>query len=213
MTQESSGQIRNLTRLGNGRQEPSLGFYGEQLVSQLLPKYAHLSAYGKLFAFDMSAGTAKAPVVAMPTTSPEWGFYNASAKLHLIPIMVAISLASGTAGLGLSIVMATAKGPQTAVSANYTGAIVSALDGSNDAPEAYITNNPTLIGGTPAWVPMALTPVNSIANDGVGEGLVAWPEGLFTAKPNGGMVAVEVVGEVGTTALYDIAVICAQLEL
>jgi len=213
MTQQSSGVVRAITRLGAGSHEPSLGFYGENLVSQLLPKYAHLSAYGKLFAFDMSAGTAKAPVVAMPTTSPEWGLYNSSNTDHLIPILVSVSLQGGTAGLGLSVVMATALGPQTVVSADYSGTVKSALDGSNDAPEAFLTNNPTLIGGTPAWVSMAATKVNSIAVNGVGEGLVARPDGMFTAQPNRGMVAVEVVGETGTAALFDIMIIAAQVKL
>lgn len=209
-----TGVVRQIQRFSPGAQ-PGIGMdeYGNATVTQVLPRFAKLAAAGKLFAVDMHAGTAKAPVVAAPTTSPEWGLYNYSPNESLVVIQAACNLKSGTAGLGLSLMMATAIGPQTAVTANYTGTIVSCLDGSGKTPAFFLGNNPTLINGTPAWAVLEGTKVNTVATDSVGDSLVAWPEGLFVARPNGGMVAMEVVGETGTTALFTVSFIVAMIDL
>lgn len=207
-------RTRRVTYIGpNATSESTLDEFGSQQVSNLLPPYARLAAAGKIYVADMSGGTAKAPVTAMPTTSPEWGLYNASETDTLIPLSVSVNLVSGTAGLGLSIAVATALGAQTAVSSNYSGAIISCTDGSNDSSEAYIDNNPTLIGGTPAWFAVEGTKVNTVATDSVGDTITANLDGKWIAKPNGRMVAFEVVGETGTTALFDIQIVFAMVQL
>ena len=66
------GEVRRIgIRLFNGG-KLGLDEFGNVSISKMLPDYARLSAGGKLFAMDLHAGTAKAPVVAAPTTSPEW---------------------------------------------------------------------------------------------------------------------------------------------
>lgn len=205
-------KIRRITRM-TGSQPAGADPFGNVLVSQWLPPYAELAAAGKLFAADTSAGTAKAPVVAPPTTSPEWGMYNASATESLVVLEVGFSIKSGTQGLGLAILGASALGPQTVVSADYTAAIKSCLDGTRRQPDAYITNNPTLIGGTPSWLVLANDPGNVVAQVNIGSGLVAKVDGKLIARPNGGMVAFELFGAVGTTALFTISVLFAMLDL
>lgn len=183
---------------------------GDLRVAQYLPPYAMLCAAGKVFAFDMSGGTAKAPVAAMPTTSPEWGIYNANTSKSIVLLRVGVISESGTLGLGLAVVCASAIGPQTAVSANYTSSVVSCLDGTAKVPLAYLTNNPTLIGGTPAWVAFAAG-VQTATID-VGSGRAFLVDGLVIAPPKG-MIGIEVVGPVGTTALWDINVVIAEIDL
>ena len=188
--------------------------FGGLVTSEFLPKYARLAAAGKLYAVDMHAGTAIAPVTAAPTTSPQWGLYNPSTTESLIVIQAAVTLKSGTAGLGLTMMMAAARGPQTAVSADYAGTIKSCTNGSQQQPDFFLTSNPTLVGGTPAWSVLRATAVNTVATDSVGDGLVADNlEGIFIAKPNGGMVAMEVVGETGASALFTVSFIVAMLLL
>jgi hypothetical protein len=206
------GLVRRIQTIGGGNAQPSLDEFGGSVVSKLLPDYARLCAAGKVFAVDMSAGTAKAPVTAYPTTSPEWGLYNSSTKESLVPLHVAATLISGTAGLGLSIAMATAIGDQTLVSADYAGTIKTCLDGSQRKPDAFLANNPTLVGGTPAWVALEGTKVNSVATNSVADSLVADPKGMFVARPKGA-IGIEVVGETGTSALFAVQVIFAMLEL
>lgn len=192
---------------------PTQGQYGDLHMTQFLPPYARLALEGALFAIDMSGGTAKAPVTAMPTTSPEWGLYNASSDKHMIVLRAICNLASGTAGLGLSICGTVAIGQQTAVSADYTGTVKSCLNGSQGQPDVWLANNPTLIGGTPAWHAFEGTKVNTVGTNSVGDTLVAKIDGMLVAPPNGYMAAFEVVGETGTTALYDVQFIVAMLKL
>lgn len=208
-----TGAIRRIARLSGGDYALGQDEFGNLTVSQALPKYARLAAAGKLFVLDMHAGTAKAPVTAAPTTSPEWGLYNASESESLVLLKVGCSLKSGTAGLGLEIMGAAAIGKQTAVTSDYTSAVKSCCDGSQRKPDAFLTNNPTLVGGTPGWLILENTKVNSVGNDGVGEGLVADVDGALIARPGGGMVAIEIVGETGTTALYTVSFLVAMLEL
>lgn len=204
--------VRRIQRL-TGSHPLGMDEFGNLLSTDSQLGYARLAAAGLLYAVDMHAGTAKAPVVAMPTTSPEWGLYNASPDKTLVVLKAACSLKSGTAGLGLALVGAAALGPQTVVSADYASTIKTCRDGSQRKPELFLANNPTLIGGTPAWEVLDATRVNTVATDSVGDGLVADVKGSIIARPNGGMAAFEVVGETGTTALFTVSFLVAMLDL
>jgi len=65
----------------------------------------------------------------------------------------------------------------------------------------------------PAWSVIAASPVSDIASDSVGTGLSAWVDGAFIAAPDGRGIALEVVGETGSSALFTISCIFAMLEL
>lgn len=207
------GLIRRLERLAGGDHPVGQDEFGNLTVTQALPEFARLAAAGKLFSVDMTAGTSKIPVTAAPTSSPEWGLFNASESETLVVLELGCSLESGVAGLGLAIMAASAIGPQTQVSSDYANTVKSCLDGSTRQPEFYLADNPTLIGAVPSWSIVAQTPVNSIGNDGVGEGLTAKVHGAFVARPRGGMVAFEIVGETGTAAKFDVSAIVAMLDL
>ena len=210
---EISGVIRRIAAGLSGKQPVGLDEFGNLSFSKALPDYARLAAAGKLFAVDMHAGTGKAPAIAAPTTSPEWGLYNASPTETLVVLEAAFTLKSGTNGLGLALMGASALGPQTAVSADYTGTIKTCLDGSKKAADFYLTNNPTLIGNTPALHILAADDGSTIAQVQVGSGLVRDVAGKYIARPNGGMVAFEVISLAGSTPLFTVSFIVAMLEL
>lgn len=202
--------VRRLARI-TGSTQPSLGEFGELLVSLLLPQYAKLNLAGKLFGFDTSGGTAQAPQTTVPTTTAEWTLYNNSQNEVLIPLHVAVIMEAGTSGLGLSIIGAAAIGKQTAVTSNYASTIMSAMDGSQRSPAAYLDNASTLVGGTPAWVTLKSTDMQGVAGDAV-EGLAAdHLDGLIVARP-GGAAAFDVIGETGTTALFYLQGIFAMID-
>ena len=194
-----------------GDDKIGLDEFGNISISKGLPDYARLAAAGKLFAVDMHAGTAKAPVAAAPTTSPEWGLYNASSDEMLVVIEAACTIKSGTQGLGLALMGAAAIGDQTLVSADYTAAVKTCMDGTQRKPDFYLTNNPTLVGATPAWHVLAAD-IGSTAAINVGSGLVKRVDGMLACRPKG-MVAFEVVGNVGTTALFTVSFVVAMLGL
>ena len=183
------------------------------MVSQLLPPYALLAASGALYAIDMSAGTPVTPVIAAPVASPQWGLYNNSATLSMIVLRASSTLVSGTAGLGAGLMGTTAIGAQTAVTADYAGTIKSCLNGDGSSPPVFLDDNPTLIGGTPAWFAFNGTKVNSIAIVSVGDAIVANVDGMIVAPPNGHMAAFELVGLQGTSALWDFQAIIAMVDL
>ena len=209
---ELKGTVRRIGQRLFGDASIGLDEFGSLSISKGLPDYARLAAAGKLFAVDMHAGTAKAPVVAAPVASPEWGLYNTSNDESLVVIQAACTIKSGTQGLGMALMGAAAIGDQTLVSTDYTGTIKNCLDGSRKMPDFVLTNNPTLVGGTPAWHVLAADTGNGIAQVNIGSGLVAKLDGLLIARPKG-MVAFEVVGPTGTTALFTVSFVVAMLNL
>lgn len=207
--------IRARTRRIDRRVADELGLdeFGNLSISKGLPDFARLVAAGKIFIVDMHAGTAKAPAVAAPTTSPEWGLYNASPHESLVVLEAACTIKSGTQGLGLALMGAAALGKQTEITTDYAGTIKTCCDGSPRKPDFYLTNNPTLVGGTPAWHVLAAEPGNTIAQVNIGSGLVADVNGKLIARPGGGMTAFEVIGPTGTAALFTVSFLVAMIDL
>ncbi len=189
---------------------------GDLRIAQYLPPFAMLCAAGKVFAFDMSAGTAQAPDTAVPTTSPEWSIYNASPEggEHIVLLHVGVLLTVGTMGLGLSVLATAGIGDQTAQVANYASAVVSCLDGSARTPDAFIANNKAIIGTQPSWqVLKAKDTTATGVPDAFGIGVVAKADGLISAPPLSS-IFVAIVGLAGaTTPLFDTTIVIAQVRL
>ncbi len=189
---------------------------GDLRISQYLPPFAMLCAAGKVFAFDMTAGTAKQPDTAVPTDSPEWSIYNANPEggPHLVLLHVGVSLASGSAGYGLAILAASGVGEQTAQVADYTSAIVSCLDGTAKKPNAFIANNISIIGTQPSWIALDAQDITDRgATSAIGQGCVARVDGLVSAPPESS-IFIAVVGLAAATApLFDITLIVAEVLL
>jgi len=205
-------KIRAIQRGTTTEIDAKAGQGGDLGMSQFLPPFAQLCAAGAVFAFDMTAGTSKIPVAAFPTTSPEWGIYNANAGggKHLVLLRVAALQTSGTAGTGIVVGCATGKAAATLVSANYSATIVSCLDGTSKTPNAFLANNPTIVGGTPAWV--YFDPSDSVASGPIGKGVVAKVDGLIIAPP-GGELFIEIVAPLGGACLYACTAVIAEVQL
>ena len=195
----------------DAQKAPSLDPYGAMQVSQLLPPLAQLNSMGALYIVEAHAGTAVAPVVAPPTTSPQWGLYNYSADKRLYLLRVSVGSKSGTTGLGLSIFGAAAIGPQTQDATDYAGTIKTCCNGSLAKPEVVLADNPTLLGDTPGYHIWECTRLDETANIAIYGGLAAQIDGALLAEPRGGMVAIEVVGATGTTALFTPSFLIALL--
>lgn len=199
-------------RSGGGGEEVAIKASrdGDMRIAQYLPPYAMLAAAGKVFAVDMSGGTAQAPSVAPVTTTAEWTLYNANDTKHIVLLFAASIMLDGIAGVGHSIMIAAAKGAQTVVNSNYAGTIITCTDGSQNKPNFYLDNNTTLVGGTPSWLFAAS--YDQLAVDGVGEGVVVWIDGYVVAPP-GGSICIQPVGETGTAGLYSIQMFVAEVEM
>uniref|UniRef100_A0A6M3J2G5 Uncharacterized protein n=1 Tax=viral metagenome TaxID=1070528 RepID=A0A6M3J2G5_9ZZZZ len=183
---------------------------GELRVTQYLPAYANLVAAGKVFGFESSAGTAKGPVTAVPTTTATWSLYNASTTAHIVILRVAFAAVSGTMGLGAAIVGTVAIGNQTAEVAKYTSSVVGCLDGTAKTPDAFFANATTLVGTQSPWIFLAARDMLAVV--AVGAGLVADVDGLMVVPPKG-CAGFDILAPAGTSALFDCSIIAAQLVL
>ncbi len=217
MSFELEGIVRKVTEvIGLGRRTLTLGDYGEAVASQLLPPYAKLVASGQVFILEALGSTGKAPVQAAPALSPEWGVYNANPDggKSLVLIMAGVSLISGTSALGIGIWVGSALGPQTVVSTDYaTGAtaVKTCADGTQRKPQAFLTNNPTLIGGTPAYMTIAGS-FDTTTTSTVGSSIMGWADGLIVAPPKG-IIVLEVGAPTGSTALFAPFFVVAEVQL
>lgn len=202
-------------RSGGSGEEVSIksSLDGDLRIAQYLPPYAMLVAAGLVYSFDTSAGTAKAPDIAPVTTTAMWGIYNANSTKHLVLLHVGVALKGGVAGLGLCIMAASGIGAQTVINTNYStgsAAVISCLDGTNKQPNAFIQNAITLVGGTPSWCTLAAS--DQLSSNGVGNGMVVRPDGYIIAPPQG-IIAIDIVGETGASALFWINIVVAEIEL
>ena len=201
--------------IGKGLARLTLGDYGEPLVSPLLPPYAKLVSTGQVFILEALGSTGKAPVQAAPSTSPEWGVYNANPDggKSLVLLAAGVTLNSGTSALGIGIWVASAVGVQTEVTVDYStgaAAVKTCADGSQNVIQAFLTNNPTLIN-TPAYMSIAGSFDTTTAST-IGSSIIGWVDGMIVAPPKG-IIALEVGAPTGSTALFAPFFVVAEVQL
>ncbi|KKM63815.1 hypothetical protein LCGC14_1507720 [marine sediment metagenome] len=211
------GTVRAVAEtIGKGIRSLTLGLYGEVVASQLLPPYAKLVASGQVFILEALSSTGKAPVQAAPVASPEWGVYNANPDggKSLVLIQAGVMLNSGTSALGIGIFVASAIGPQTVVTTDYStgaAAIKTCADGTPKKPAAFLINNPTLLGDTPAYTTLVGSFDTTTAST-AGSSIVGWVDGLIVAPPKG-ILCLEVGAPAGSTALFAPFFVVAEVQL
>ena len=172
--------------------------------------YGALAAARSIFCGNSLAGTAIAPEVAPPTTSPAWMLWNGEGvggKSYVLLECAAV-LISGVAGLGLSLMGGVGLSAETVNPTNYSGAVIGSTSGGVGS-KARIGQNVTLLS-TPAY--NILKTADQTSSNGVGNGVEANLEGKYVVPP-GFAFALEVVGETGTTALFAVSFLWAEIQL
>lgn len=203
-------KVRAIRRGTSAEVDVQAGQGGDLSVSLLLPPYAQLSAAGKVFGIESTAGTALPPVNVVPTTTATWALYNANSSAHLVILKAACAAQSGTLGLGGALVGTVTIGDQTALVANYSGVIVGCLDGTAKQPNAFLDDAISLVGTQSPWVVLAARDMLAVV--AVGAGLVADVDGMMVVPPKG-IAGFDVLAPTGTTALFDISIIFAEIQL
>jgi hypothetical protein len=189
---------------------PSAGSHGGLDVEPILPQYLRLATARRLFVAGTGAGTAVAPVAAMPTTAAAWALYNSHATRHLVPLKIACYSVSGTLGLGMTLLVANSTAAQGAALTKYTNSTISGVTpGSIAVPGGIFASGATL-AGAPSWLPLASRDQASAVS--VGSGLVADCEGIFAIPPLYAM-GVQVLAPLGTTALFGVSILWAEVDL
>ena len=184
---------------------------GSLLVANGHAPYSVLAATRSVFSGNTFAGTAKAPVAAPPTTSPEWMLWNGEAAGGKSYVMLEASCVSisGTLGLGLAIMGGVGTIAETVNPTAYASSVIAGTAGSVGTSNARIVNNPTILS-TPAYHTLATR--DQVSAVSVGSGLTADLAGKYIVPPGFGF-AFEVVAPAGTNALFAVSFVWAQLQL
>jgi hypothetical protein len=190
---------RTLGRISGESVQAGGDSMGNQRVVLANAEYAELSIARKIYVANSFAGTAKAPVAAPPTTSPEWALWNGDATKTLIMLSCGIISISGTLGLGLSMLGAvTIQAQLDATMSAYASSVIKGASGQAGDANVRVVNNPTILG-TPAWDVLAAR--DQVSAVSVGSGLQVDLKGAFIVPPQFAF-CLEVLAPPGTAALF-----------
>lgn len=186
-----------------------LSQHRSQFVSQLEPKYLELARAKRLYGANSAAGTAKAPLTALPTTTATWMIYNPTTSSRvLIPLKAYCWSVSGTLGLDMGMALAI---PPTVVATpptKYSSSVIHPLNPGAQTTTAIFGQGVTV--AAPVWS-IAATRTQPAAI-GIGSGLVADLDGMYIIEPGFGLGGA-VVAPTGTTALFGFGFTWAELDL
>lgn len=204
------GSVRRVTRM-SGVNDISLDEFGNLRVDKYLPDYAQLTKQRRVFCATTGAGTAIAPVTAMPTTAATWALFNgeaATGKSYAVLSAFAYSV-SGTLGLGMALLGTVAIAPVTGTKPTaYASSVTTSFTGSGST-NAIFAQNVTMVG-TPAWAVLAAR--DQVSAVSVGSGLTADVKGMLLIPPQY-VGAFTVIAPTGTSALFGVGVVWAEVDL
>lgn len=184
--------------------------YANLIVSQGLPKYTDLVLNGKMYSGSSAAGTARAPVAALPTTAAAFGVYNGSSgSIHLIMIKAYTWLVAGTKGLGSAFAVAVDTAAQGTALTLYSGALVKNMGPTNGTAAGIFVGGATM-DNTPGWAIVAAG--DTLATNSIGPGFAVDLDGLYIVPP-GGVFAMSVIDEAGSVPLYGMGCVWAEVNL
>lgn len=206
-----SGLVQRISRK-TGEQDLNFNEFGHQRVDAYLPDYTQMAKQRRIFGASTGAGTAIAPVTAIPTTAAAWALFNPEepgGPSYAI-LQVGCYSVSGTLGLGMSLLGTVAQAPVTGTKpAAYASSVMANLTGSKKLPAAILAQAVTLVD-TAAWVVLASR--DQVSAVSVGSGLVADVKGMLIVPPQH-VAGFTILAPVGTTALFGVSIVAAELDL
>lgn len=180
-------------------------------ITDLEPKYMEFARVRRLYGANTGAGTAVAPVQALPTTTASWALYNPATNTKvLVPLRAYCWGVSGTLGLGMALLIGnlTTVVATASIPAAYTDSVNKAIMPGSAATVAIFGNAVTV--PAPIWnVAAARSQVAAIE---VGSGLSAELHGMYIVQPGYALVG-DVLAPVGTVALFGFGFIWGELDL
>jgi len=191
---------------------------GALQVQQIEPVNSALAQNG--YIYGLSAGVvanAQASIQQIPTTAATWALYNNSPTgaggYCVVPLKIGVWLASGTSGVGGTLIGGLSTAAQAAAISNATGIVGPK---SLSASAAQRTSLATIgvsatLAGAPAWLPIGNF-LNHAAAATPGTGGVFNLDGMFVIPPKFAL-GLDVFSGAGTTALYAVSVIYAEIPL
>ena len=178
-------------------------------VQQFEPKYMEFARARRLYGANTGAGTAKAPVTALPTTTATWVIYNPTTSSRiLVPLQAYCWSVSGTLGLGMALLLAVPPSKVATAPTAYASSVSNPLMPLSQPTTAIFGNAVTIVA--PVWnVHEARSQVAAIE---VGSGLVTTLDGMYLIEP-GFCLAAAVLAPTGTAGLFGVGFIWGELDL
>jgi len=209
-TDMQRGFVQNAASLPKGGISPlQLLPTGGLHVQTVNPKYMEFARGQRLYAASTGAGTAIAPVNALPTTTAAWALYNGDTGKHLVVLKITAHSVSGTLGLGMSLLAGISSAAQASAPSAYSSSVHKAITPGSADTNGVFAQNVTL-AGAPIWVNVASRDQLSAAS--IGSGLVADVEGMFIIPPTYAL-GMTVLAPAGTSALFNVGVVYATVDL
>ena len=180
-------------------------------VTELEPKYMEFARMRRLYGANTGAGTATAPVAALPTTTASWALYNPTTNTRvLVPLRAYCYSVSGTMALGIGMVLAGLTTPiaTASIPTAYTDSVNKAIMPNSTSTNAIFGSAVTV--PAPVWnIHAAASQVSAIA---VGRGLVADLHGLYVIEP-GYALCGDILSAVSADDLYGFGFVWGELDL
>lgn len=174
--------------------------YGSLQTTQFLPRYAQANVARKMYSASTGAGTAKAPYVAIPTTTATWALYNGgSGNTCLVVTRIWAWLVSGTSGMGEGIMAGLSTSAQAAAVSAYASSVSAVVSPGAATTEAVFGNAVTL-AAAPAWQCWAGQPSIDASDSTV---MQADVDGYYVV-PAGFALGAGIYNIGGGTALYGV---------
>ncbi len=202
------GTVSGLEKFPNGS-EPGIPISQHRglFTSQLEPKYIELARAKWLYEANNGSAVGLADVETIPTTLATYGLYNSNAIKSLVVLKISVTTTTITAALGFALIAGLSPTAQASAETKYSGSLALGITPGSPAPGGYLTDAMTMTG-TPLWITLGSN------NAGVllGSGITAWVDGIFTVPPKFGL-GIDILGSAGSTPLYDVDILWAELDL
>jgi hypothetical protein len=204
------GETASFVKLAQNIERPlRLSQHGSLFVSQFEPKYMEFARARRLYGANTGAGTAIAPVTAVPTTAAAWALYNPTTSSRiLVPLKVYCYSVSGTLGLGMSLLAAIPPSVVATAPTAYASSVNNSISPNAQTSTAIFGQGVTI--AAPVWNVLAAR--DQVSAVSVGSGLSADTDGMFLIEP-GFCLAATVLAPAGTSALFGVGFIWGELDL
>ena len=185
-----------------------LSQHGSLVTTQVEPKYAELARARVLYGANNGSAVGLANVAAIPTTTASYALYNGSTSKHAVVLKISVMVTTITAPTEFGLIAGLSPTAQAAAETKYANSLALAITPGSAAPESYLTDAVTL-AGTPLWMTLgghtATTPL-------LGGQITAYVDGMFIVPPKFAL-GIDVVGSGGSTPLFDVDILWAELEM
>ncbi len=181
------------------------------MVSHGMPPLAELARAGALYGANNGSAVGLANVAAIPTTTATYGLYNNHSSKYLVVIKIAVTATTVAPPKDIALIAGLPSAPQAAAETKYASSLALPINTNTSGgttPGGFLTDAVTL-AATPLWQVIG---VANLVGELLGAGIVAWVNGMYVVPPKY-CLGIDIVGSAGTTPLFDIDLVWAELDM